>query len=196
MSHDLVAIGASAGGFHALGVILSSLPRELPLPIVCVVHRHPSSSVGLVEGLQRQTERMVIDCEDKEPREPGHVYLAPASYHLLVEGDGFALTTDAPVKYARPSIDVFFTSAAEALGPGVIGVVLTGANNDGAEGAAVIKARGGLVIVQDPETAEVSSMPNAVVEAGVADHVVPLEDIAGCLCECWKRGVENQGPWM
>ena len=188
MSYELVAIGASAGGLQALGVILEALPRDFPLPIVIVMHRHPESRSGLTEVLQYHTDRPVIECEDKEPRLAGNIYLAPAGYHLLVEGDGFALTTDAPVRYARPSVDVFFHSAAESLGAGVIAVVLTGANTDGAEGAVAIKERGGIVIVQDPETAEVTSMPKAVIDAGVADHVVGLEGIAGCLVEFWKLG--------
>jgi two-component system chemotaxis response regulator CheB len=120
---------------------------------------------------------------DKEPIEPGAVYLAPADYHLLVEPDGFALSTDGPVQHSRPSIDVLFDTAADTYGDRLIGVILTGANADGAYGLSRIKRRGGTTIVQDPETAEKRAMPDAAIATGAADRVVPLEQIPPTLME-------------
>jgi two-component system, chemotaxis family, protein-glutamate methylesterase/glutaminase len=176
--YDLICIGASWGGLQAIGQVLESIPDDLEQPIVIAQHRHPDSIEGtLVDLLQRQTRRIVVDAEDKVPLQPRHVYVAPPSYHLLVERGWLALSVDAQVQYARPSVDVLFESAAHAYGNRAIGVILTGANEDGAAGLAEIKRRGGVAVVQDPAGAARRSMPDAAIAATVADAILPLEEI-------------------
>jgi two-component system chemotaxis response regulator CheB len=125
----------------------------------------------------------VVDAEDKQWIQPGKIYLAPADYHLLVEKGEFNLSVDEAVRYSRPSVDVLFESAADAYGPALIAIVLTGANADGAQGARRVKKRGGVVIVQDPKTADAPEMPEAVIAAGAVDQILRLEDIAAFLVE-------------
>ena len=184
---ELIVIGCSLGGMHALQVILSDLTRDFCVPIVVAQHRHRNSSEGLPSFFRRQTGINVVDADDKQWIEPGHVYLAPADYHLLIERNGargeLSLSVDEAVRYSRPSIDVLFESAADAYAGRLIGVVLTGANDDGARGAARIKARGGIVIAQDPLTAEASAMPRATIEAVHVDRILRLEEIAPFLAE-------------
>jgi two-component system chemotaxis response regulator CheB len=176
--YELICIGASWGGLQAVGQVLSDIPDNVDLPIVVAQHRHPDSLAStLSELLARQIRRPVADVEDKTPIERRHVYVAPADYHLLVEKGSFALSVDERVQHARPSIDVLFESAADAYGNGVIGVILTGANEDGAAGLARIKASGGVAIIQDPAGAARRTMPDAAIAATVADAVLPLEDI-------------------
>jgi len=173
----LVIVGASLGGFDALKILLGALPADLGAPVVVIQHQGTSS--GELGGLlQRYAALPVCDVEDKQGIGPGRVYLAPAGYHLLEEPGSFALSTDAPVEYARPSIDVTFESAAEAYGAGVVGVVLTGAGRDGALGLAHVKRRGGRAIVQDPATAHRSDMPAAALASVTVDWVLPLTEIA------------------
>ena len=174
---SLITIGTSAGGLHALTVILSGLSPSFDVPIVVVQHRSPSSH-DLAHVLQDSTSLVVEEAEDKIILEDGHVYVAPADYHVLVGTGELALTIDAPVRYSRPSIDVCFESAAESYGAGVVAVVLTGANQDGCRGVRRIAAAGGRVIVQDPKTAESPTMPLAAVNAVPASRVLPLEEIA------------------
>lgn len=178
-SPELIAIGTSLGGLNALSTLLAALPEALPVPIVIVQHRAVSNDgAGLADLLQQQTPLKVVEAEDKIPVEPGTVYLAPADYHLLVESRGMlALSTDGPVRAARPSIDVFFETAADAYGPALLGVLLTGASADGAQGLAAIKAQGGRAIVQDPATAECRTMPAAALAATAVDYVLPLPKI-------------------
>jgi two-component system, chemotaxis family, protein-glutamate methylesterase/glutaminase len=177
MSYELICIGASWGGLNAVGQILRDLPSEVEQPIVVAQHRYADSLTALPELLGLQTKRRVIDVDDKTAIERNHVYLAPPDYHLLVEPDSFALSVDERVQYARPSIDVLFESAADAYGSAVIGVILTGANEDGAAGLARIKARGGVAVIQDPAGAERRAMPEAAIAATVADAVLPLGEI-------------------
>ena len=181
MQRRVVIVGTSRGGLHALGVVLSGLPRDFPLPIAIVQHRTRDADSSLADLLQKQTPLPVIETDDKTAIEPGFVYLAPPDYHLLVDASRFALSTDGRVSFARPSIDVLFDSAANSFGRGVIAVVLTGASEDGAEGAAAVKQRGGYVIAQDPREAESPVMPLAVVRRKLADIVLPLADIAAHL---------------
>ena len=186
-SPEIIVIGCSLGGMHALQVILSNLTRDFCVPIAVAQHRHKKSSEGLPAYFRRQTDLKVVDAEDKQWIQPGHVYLAPADYHLLVERNGargeLSLSVDEAVRYSRPSIDVLFESAADAYKNRVVAIVLTGANDDGSRGAARIKARGGLVIVQEPETAEAPAMPRAAIEAVQVDRILRLEDIAPFLNE-------------
>ena len=182
MRPQLVAVGTSLGGLNALIELLRRLPSSLPVPVVVVQHRSAAADRGLMTLLQDHTTLTVEEAEDKQPMSSGTVYLAPADYHLLIEERGLlALSTDAPVRAARPSIDVLFETAADAYGPAVVGVLLTGASADGAHGLAAIKARGGRVIVQDPSTAECGTMPAAGLSATAVDYVLPLEAIGGHL---------------
>jgi two-component system chemotaxis response regulator CheB len=182
MAYELMVIGTSVGGLQALIALLGELPPTFPLPIVIVQHRSADVKSGIREILQSHTELVIVEADDKDAVEPGRVYLAPADYHVLVESDRtLALSTEGPVHYARPSIDVLFESAADAYREGVIGVVLTGASADGAKGALRIKQCGGCVVVQDPATAESSVLPAAAIAAGVADEIVPLERMARTL---------------
>jgi len=181
----LVVIGASLGGLSAIPVILGGLPRDFSIPVVIVQHRAIlSDDAGLVDALQRGCPLTLREVEDKDPLRPGHVYLAPADYHLLVEGDHLTLSTEARVLHARPAIDVLLDSAAESHGERVIAVILTGASRDGVVGAQKVKQRGGVVIVQDPASAECKVMPGAVIAEVEVDHVLPLEQIALYLVRC------------
>lgn len=181
MEYKIVVIGASLGGLNALEVILPRLPKNLPVAIAIAQHRHRSSDRELVDYLQENSLLPVIEAEDKQPIIPGVVFLAPADYHLLVEPGYFALSTDAPVTYARPSIDVLFESAADVYGAQVIGIILTGASHDGAKGLAKIQNYGGTVIVQKPDTAECPIMPEAAIKAAKIPQVLPLDEIASFL---------------
>lgn len=178
----IVVLGVSLGAMRALPVLLTALPYELPAPIVIVVHRKDNADDPLlVDWLRRNCRLPVEEAMDKTPMVPGHVYLAPSGYHLLVEDDHFALSTEAHVNFARPSVDVLFESAADYFKSNVVGIILTGAGRDGANGMAHIKRQGGFTIVQEPETAEQPSMPAAALAVCNADRVVPLEEIATVL---------------
>jgi len=181
--YDLIAIGTSAGGFEAVCLLIGRLPADFSIPIAVVQHRSRDSD-ALATLLQDCTGLGVFDAEDKMPIEAG-VYIAPPDYHLLVDEGAFALSTEGLVGYSRPSIDVFFESAADAFGPGVIGIVLTGANTDGSRGLQTIVARGGQALVQDPASADVDVMPAGALRLvpkarkmtipEIADHLVELE---------------------
>jgi two-component system chemotaxis response regulator CheB len=176
--YDLICIGASWGGLRALGQVLADLPEAVDLPVVIVQHRSADSLEGaLAQLLGAQTHRRVVDAEDKMPLEPAHVYIAPPDYHLLVERGSLALSVDERIQFARPSIDVLFESAADEYGSGVIGIILTGANEDGAHGLSRIKARGGVAVIQDPSGAARRTMPDAAIASTSADAVLPLEEI-------------------
>jgi len=176
--YDLICIGASWGGLNAVGRVLSDIPDEIEPPIVLAQHRHPSADGRtLAELLRLRMNRPVLDVVDKMPIELRHVYIAPPDYHLLVQRGSFALSVDERVQYARPSIDVLFESAAYVYGPRVIGIILTGANEDGAAGLALIKQRGGVAVIQDPAEAARSTMPKAAIAATAADAILPLEEI-------------------
>lgn len=176
--YDLVVMGTSTGGLHALTRLLSALPASFPLPIAIVQHRSRDSDERLAALLSGASTIPVVEAEDKEPlRSPG-VYLGPPDYHLLVESDWVALSTEEPVAYSRPSIDVLFESAAYSHGSGVIGVLLTGANQDGTRGLQRIKEHGGYVIIQNPDSAESAFMPKHAVKNLLPDRVLNLEQIA------------------
>ena len=173
-------IGTSWGGLDALSRLLDGLHDDVKQPLVVVQHRSAESEEGaLASILAHHTSRTVCDPDDKTELEPYHVYLGPPDYHLLVENGHIALSTDDVVQYARPSIDVLFDSAADSYGPRAIGIVLTGANHDGAAGLAHIKANGGVAIVQDPNTSAKRTMPDAAIAAmeGAADAVLGLDEI-------------------
>jgi two-component system chemotaxis response regulator CheB len=184
LSYDLVTVGASWGGLRAIETVLAGLPARFPTPIAIAQHRAADSGSGALSRLLSLRSGLEVrEAGDKEPIDGGRVYVAPPDYHLLVEEDGFALSTDAMVNHSRPSIDVLFDSAADVYGDRLIGVILTGANEDGAYGLKRVKRRGGVTIVQDPDTAERRTMPAAALATGAADHVMPLEEIAPKLTE-------------
>jgi two-component system chemotaxis response regulator CheB len=179
--YELICIGASWGGLQAVGRLLSDIPGDLEQPIVIAQHRHRDSTEGMLPELLRlRIDRPVLDVEDKTAIEPRRVYIAPTDYHLLVQRGSFALSLDERVQFARPSIDVLFESAADAYGPAVIGIILTGSNEDGASGLARIKERGGVAVIQDPAGALRRTMPDAAIAAiaaTAADAILPLEEI-------------------
>jgi len=162
--------------------LLSALPAEFHLPVAIVQHRG-KGEIGLCEFLRQSSNLAVIEPEDKEPILPGRAYLAPRDYHLLIENGTFALSTDSPVAYARPSIDVLFESAADEYKDRAIGVILTGANHDGAHGLNQIKSRGGLALVEDPASAACREMPDAAIAHTKVDAILSLEEIPARLVE-------------
>ncbi|MDB4945513.1 MAG: CheB methylesterase [Labilithrix sp.] len=176
---SVVVVGSSAGGLHALEAILGRLPADFPVPVVAVQHRARASSDVYASLIGRSTKLPVREIDDDDALCGPGVYLAPPDYHVLIEPGWIALSIDEPVSYSRPSIDVLFESAADAYGAGVVGVLLTGANADGAKGLARIKQAGGIAIVQDPATAESPEMPTAGIAATQVDCVAALEAIAG-----------------
>jgi len=178
LGYAIVVIGASWGGLDALRVLFAGFKPEFDIPIVIVMHRHRDSDEMLTRILQDLTRLRVLEVEDKQPIEAGSIYVAPANYHLLVEEGHFALSTEAPVRYSRPSIDVCMTSAARAHGHRSVGVVLTGSNADGAAGLRLIADAGGLAVIQDPASAEAPAMPEAAIEAVPTARVFPLDRIA------------------
>jgi two-component system, chemotaxis family, protein-glutamate methylesterase/glutaminase len=157
----VIVLGASVGGTHALKTLLSVLPQTFPDAIVAALHRHRDSDGALIDMLQQDSRLPVVEVNDKQPIERGVVYIAPADYHLLMDGDRFSLSIDEPVRYARPSVDVLFESAAAAGYSRLIAVILTGGGSDGANGAAAIEAAGGKVLVQSPTEAASGDMPRA-----------------------------------
>lgn len=186
--YRFVAVGVSAGGLHALQTLVSGLPADFPLPMAVVQHRARESHL-LCELLQEKTALRVVEVTDKEAIDQGTVYVAPPDYHLLVDDGYFSLSTDEPVRFSRPSIDVMFQTAADVYGMDAIGVVLTGANADGAAGLRRIADAGGHAVVQDPATAEVRVMPRNALREVPDACVLPLEEIAGHLVAIHGRRV-------
>ena len=187
MAYELVVIGTSWGGLHALRRVLGGLPAKFDVPVVVVQHRHRDSDHLLVSLLQDHTALKVNEVEDKTELVAGGVYVAPAEYHVLVEDGHLALSTEEPVRYSRPSIDVTFESVADAYGSRTIGVVMTGANDDGARGLRRIADRGGAAIVQDPSTAESAIMPAAALKLVPEAKVATIEQIGGIIAKLVAR---------
>ncbi len=181
---ELVAVGASWGGLHAIETVLGCLPVDFGAAVVIAQHRQNDGRDGVLEQLlDARCALDVCEAEDKQQLRPGAVLVAPADYHLLVERGSISLSVDEPLHFSRPSIDVLLGSAADAYGDRVAGVVLTGANADGAVGLAKISARGGPAIVQNPETAERREMPEAAVWATPEARVLELAQIGPALVE-------------
>jgi two-component system chemotaxis response regulator CheB len=179
---EAFVIGASAGAVDALSLLLPVLPKEPRAPVVVVVHLPPNRASLLPELFARRCRARVREPEDKQPVAAGTVWFAPSNYHLLIERDHtFSMSVDEPVRFSRPSIDVLFESAAEAFGRSLCGLVLTGANDDGARGARAIRQAGGIVIVQDPHTAEAKEMPSAAIASANPQLVASLPEIAELL---------------
>ena len=176
---DAIAIGGSAGAVEAVGKLLEGLPAEFKPSIVIVIHVPADRPSLLAAVLGQRCRRPVREALDKERIEPGVIYVAPPDYHLLVESDGaLALSRDEPVAFSRPSIDVMFESAAEAYGPRLLGIVLSGANADGAAGLAAIRKAGGRAWVQQPGDAVAETMPAAAITQAGADLILPIDDMA------------------
>lgn len=177
-----VVIGASAGAVEALLRILPELPSDYPLPLLIVVHLPPDRESTLAALFDSRCRIRVKEAEDKEPVLPGTAYLAPPDYHLMVEHDfHLSLSGEEQVLYSRPSIDVLFESAADAYGTSLAGIILTGANSDGARGLRAVAASGGIALVQSPECAEATAMPAAALAACPSAQVLSLAEITGVL---------------
>ncbi len=183
MAHSqLVVIGASSGGLEAILALLHGLAPDYAVPIVVVLHQRANRQSGIPAMLSSHTHLLVVEPDDKQAIEQGHLYVAPPNYHLLIEKEKiFSLSSEAPVQYSRPSIDVTFESAAHAYGPNAVACVLSGANQDGAAGAAEIKRWGGRVFIQSRLQAEVSVMPDAVAGAIDVDGELTLQAMANML---------------
>jgi len=197
MNYEAIVIGVSSGGMNALNYIFSTLPADFSIPIIIVQHVSARSDNEWINLLNNKSNLTIKEADEKEKiacpteqsfgRETGKVYIAPANYHLLIEKDRtFSLTIDELVNFARPSIDVLFESAAEAYKNKLIGIVLTGANNDGAKGIKRIKECGGLAVIQDPETAESSTMPASAIAVIKPDYILSLEKIIELLIKIDK----------
>ena len=179
---EAVVIGASAGGFEALLAILKGLPETYPMPLVAVLHLPDNHDSKLAELFGYRLLLQVREARDKESLAPGTLYFAPSGYHLSIENDAsFSLSCEDRVAFARPSIDVLFASAADAYGKALAGILLTGANYDGATGLAGMQVAGGLTIVQDPASAEVPTMPEAALRRMTPDLILPLAEIHSLL---------------
>lgn len=179
---EAVVIGASAGGVEALGTLLPALPAGYRLPVFCILHLPADRESRLAELFGERLPLPVMEAADKQAIEPGTVYFAGAGYHLSVERDfTFSLSCEPPVHFARPAIDVLMESSADVYGPGLVGILLTGANQDGADGMAVIHAAGGLTVVQDPGDAQVATMPQSAIDRFPPHLILPLARIGALL---------------
>jgi two-component system chemotaxis response regulator CheB len=179
---DAIVIGASAGGVEALMALLPALSAAFRIPIVIVLHLPRDRPSLLAQIFLQKCSLPVCEAADKEPVRPGTVYFAPPDYHLLIdEGPCLALSADELVNYSRPSIDVLFESAADVYGARLLGIILTGANEDGAQGLAAIHAAGGVTIVQQPDSAQVKQMVAAALSRNPASHVLDLPGISAVL---------------
>ena len=188
---EIAVVGGSWGGSAAVSDLLSHLTPACRLSVVVALHRGVTQSSAtqdvLVNSLQRHSRLPVVEAEDKTELEAGCVYVAPSDYHVLIEDHHVALTTEAPVRFSRPSIDVLFESAADAYAEKVAAVLLTGANDDGARGLKAVRDRGGITFVQDPQTAERREMPEAAIATGAVDRVLPVTAIAAAIESLGRR---------
>jgi two-component system chemotaxis response regulator CheB len=187
MPYSVVGIGTSWGGLSALTKLLGDLPTDFSIPVVVVQHRSKDSEHLLVRLLQDATDLRVCEIEDKDPLTPGTVHVAPANYHVLIEHGYASLTIEEPVRFSRPSIDVMLSSAGDTYRSEAIGVVLTGANEDGARGLAHLAKRGGRGLVQDPKTAEIPIMPEAAIRAVPTAEVLSLSALGRRLIELGRE---------
>ena len=183
-SYGAIVVGASAGGVEALLQVLGALPRGFQIPVLVVLHLPEERRSQLSEVFAMRLQREVREARDKESIEPGVIYVAGPSYHLSVERDfTLSLSQEERVHFSRPAIDMLFSSAADAYGRGLVGVLMTGANEDGAKGLAAVKRQGGLTIVQDPAEARVSVMPLAALKLQRPDHILSLNGIGSLLAK-------------
>lgn len=179
---EAVVLGASAGGVEAMLSVFGRLPVTFGLPVVAVLHLPENQPSQLAGVFERRLRRPVREAQDKAPLEPGMIYVAGPSYHLSIEQDrSFSLSQEPRVHFSRPSIDILFESAADAYGAGLVGVLMTGASQDGASGLSCIAQAGGLTVVQDPAEARISTMPQAALSLFRPDHVLTLDRIGSLL---------------
>jgi len=190
-AYSIVVIGTSWGGLAALTKLLGALPADFPIPIAVVQHRSKESERLLPQLLQDVTDLKICEMDDKDELRPGTVHLAPADYHALIDTGLITLTVEDPVRFSRPSIDLLFISAADTYRTGTIGIVLTGANEDGSRGLQHIVKRGGYAIVQDPKNAEIPIMPSAAIRVVPSAEVLSLEGIAARLIELTLEPVQT-----
>lgn len=181
MAYEIAVVGTSWGGLAALRALVAGLPAGWGLPLVVVQHRHKRSDQLMTSLLQDSSPLCVCEIDDKAPIVGGNVYIAPADYHLLIEAGYFSLSTEEPVRYSRPSIDVTFVSAADTYAERSVGIVLTGANADGARGLRRIFDRGGLALVQRPDSAESPTMPAAALRLVPEARSLSIAEIAATL---------------
>ncbi len=186
--YDVVAIGSSAGGLHALLSIFPAFPRDLPASVLVVQHLDPRNPSQMPQILARHTDIEIIEAEDGMDIHPSAVYMAPPDRHMLVEEGHIRLTRTELIHFVRPSIDLLFESVAAAYGPRALSVILTGSGVDGALGTQAIRAVGGLTMVQDPATAESTGMPVAAIRTGAVDLILPLEEIGPQIVRCVTGG--------
>jgi two-component system, chemotaxis family, protein-glutamate methylesterase/glutaminase len=187
-----VVMGVSSGGLEALKVLVPALRPDFEVPVLIVQHLSAQADSYLIRRLDEVSGLTVKEAEDKEILLAGVVYVAPPDYHLMVEADGsLTLSVDPKVNFSRPSVDVLFESASDAFADRLVGVILTGASQDGAKGLARIKRRGGLTIVQSPESAQADAMPRAAIQSTNVDHVLPLHEISPFLNKLMGSSHDN-----
>jgi two-component system chemotaxis response regulator CheB len=187
LNYEAIVIGVSAGGLLALSRILKELPVDFPIPIIVIQHRSKDERTLLEDLLQSKCKIRIKQADEKEKIERGVVYIAPGGYHLLIEKDySFSLSCDALVNFSRPSIDVLFESAAEVYEDKLIGIILTGANKDGATGIQAIRMRGGVTIAQNPASASFPLMPLAAIDTGSVQHIFELQEVMNFLLNLAK----------
>ena len=178
MKYKAVIIGGSAGSFQVVTKILASLPANYPLPVFLCLHRLKHIRSGFVEALSIKAAMPIKEPKDKELIKHGKIYLAPANYHMYVElGNKFALSTEDPVNHSRPSIDLAFESVAYNYNKKAVGIILSGANRDGAMGLKAIKDAGGIAIVQDPKECQVPTMTSASISTTKVDYILKTDEI-------------------
>lgn len=178
MSTKALIIGGSAGSFQIVIRILELFRPDLPIPVFLCLHRLKQVRKGFEETLNYNASLPVREPMDKENIRPGKIYLAPSNYHLLIEKDlTIALSTEAPVHHSRPSLDVFFSSAADVYGPGLLALLLSGANQDGTQGIAEVKRNGGTVVIQDPDDCEISTMCESAIKLTKPDQILTVSKI-------------------
>lgn len=188
MCYEAIVIGVSSGGMTALNTLLSLLPKTFSIPIIILQHIGANSDNKWIDILNKRTNITIKEAEEKEKIEKGNAYVSPPNYHLLIERDKtFSFTIDERVNYARPSIDVLFESAADAYKSKLIGIILTGSNNDGARSLKRIKEYGGMAIAQDPDTAESSYMPASAIATVKMDYILTLQGISALLIKIDKE---------
>jgi two-component system, chemotaxis family, protein-glutamate methylesterase/glutaminase len=188
--YKAVVIGGSAGSFQVLGKILGSIPEDFHLPIIICSHRLKHIRSGFVEALALKSVKRVIEPEDKESIKKGHVYLAPSNYHLTVElGNTFSLSTEEMINNSRPAIDITFQSCAYLYKEKLLGILLTGANKDGALGMKAVKDHGGLTIIQNPSECVMDTMPKAALAATTIDHILSVPEIIQFLIQANKSSL-------
>lgn len=186
--YEAIVIGASAGGFNAFIKLLPSIPLDFPIPVIIVQHIHPNQDDFFVNFINQKCQLTVKEINDKEQILPGFIFVAPPNYHVLVEDDKiFSLSIDEKINCSRPSIDLLFESAAEVFRSKLIGIILTGANSDGALGMKKIKEYNGITIVQNPEEAESNLMPISSIDMCSIDHILELEKIPQMLVSLTKE---------